>query len=536
MLAIAFTFPAGRYHATPWGRHVNEADVAWPPDLWRITRALIAVWHRKLDPARFPRERLHELLVRLAEAEPPSFRLPESAIHAHSRHYMPGKGDKRTLVFDAFARVANDDPIVIVWPGLVLDAPQTEVLDALLENLGFLGRAESWVDARRAPAPVDFNCVPTAESVDPEMGEVTGEIVRLMAPNTPEIYRAFRSGKLEAAGIKLDPAGHARRLKPDQKKLLTTLPDDWLNAIGVETGELQAAGWSAPPCARTVSYRRPLHALRTTAPKVVRKPAIVRPNTAITTARFVLYGKPLPRIEDAVRLGEMLRLAAMGRAKQVSGASAIPRELSGHGLGDGNRHAHAFWLPDPNERGQIEHVLVHAPGGFSAAAVRALTALERLKRDEGEPLRLMLEGFGEASLFDSVTALSSEALVWRSVTPYLHPWHLKKPQMRSPDATAAAILEQLRREWRARGAALPEIVELLELPSIHHGGRTLRPLHFHRFRRKRGLTQPDTLGRLLELRFAAPVRGPLALGFACHFGLGLFVPVEANGRSDLAQT
>lgn len=52
---------------------------------------------------------------------------------------MPGKGDKRALVFDAFARVADDDPVVIVWPGLALDAPQTEMLDALLENLGFLG-------------------------------------------------------------------------------------------------------------------------------------------------------------------------------------------------------------------------------------------------------------------------------------------------------------------------------------------------------------------------------------------------------------
>jgi len=30
---------------------------------------------------------------------------------------------------------------------------------------------------------------------------------------------------------------------------------------------------------------------------------------------------------------------------------------------------------------------------------------------------------------------------------------------------------------------------------------------------------------MIELRFAQPVRGPIALGFACHFGLGLFVPV-----------
>lgn len=522
MLAIAFTFLAGRYHATPWGRHVNEADVAWPPDLWRITRALIAVWHRKLDPGCFPRERLRELLACLAGAEPPSYRLPESAIHAHSRHYMPGKHDKRTLVFDAFARVADDDPVVIVWPGLALDTPQTEMLDTLLENLGFLGRAESWVDACRAPAPSDFNCMPAAESVDMETGEITGEIVRLMAPNTPENYRAFRSGKLDAAGIKPDAQGRPLKLKTEQKKLLTTLPDDWLDAIGVETGELQSAGWSAPPCARIVSYRRPLYALKTTAPKVLRKPAIIKAKAGITTARFMLYGKPLPRIEDAVRIGETLRAAVMGRAKRLLGPDALPAILSGHDLGEHNRHAHAFWLPDPNERGEIEHVLVHAPGGLSPEAVRVLTALQKIKRDEGEPLRLMLEGFGTASLFDRVTPLTGEGVVWRSVTPYLYPWHLKKLDMRTPEATAAAILAQLQREWRQRGTDLPNIVEINELASIRHGGRALRSLHFHRFRRKSGLVQPDTRGRLLELRFAQPVRGPIALGFGCHFGLGMF--------------
>jgi CRISPR-associated protein Csb2 len=69
-------------------------------------------------------------------------------------------------------------------------------------------------------------------------------------------------------------------------------------------------------------------------------------------------------------------------------------------------------------------------------------------------------------------------------------------------------------------------MDIRELPAVQHGGRALRPLHFHRFRRKRGLVQPDTLGRVLELRFARPVRGPLALGFACHFGLGLFAPAS----------
>ncbi len=137
----------------------------------------------------------------------------------------------------------------------------------------------------------------------------------------------------------------------------------------------------------------------------------------------------------------------------------------------------------------------------------------------------MLEGFGTASLFDSVTPLTGESPVWRSVTPYLHPWHLKKPEMRTPEATAAAILGLIRREWHGRGTNLPEIMDICELPSVQQGGRALRPLHFHRFRRKSGFAQPDTLGRLMELRFAQPVPGPIALGFACHFGLGLFAPV-----------
>ena len=47
MLAIEFKFLAGRFHATPWGRQVNEGAVEWPPSPWRLLRALIAVWHLK---------------------------------------------------------------------------------------------------------------------------------------------------------------------------------------------------------------------------------------------------------------------------------------------------------------------------------------------------------------------------------------------------------------------------------------------------------------------------------------------------------
>jgi CRISPR-associated protein Csb2 len=511
MLAIALSFPAGRYHATPWGRHVNEADVAWPPDPWRLSRALIATWHRKLDPQQYPRTLLSSLLARMAAAQPPHIRLPEDAIHAHTRHYVPTKGDKRTLIFDAFARVAPEDPIVMAWRELQLPPEEEQLLDALLETMSYFGRAESWTYAQRVNWSDSFNCLHDAPAMDTETGEVLGEIVRLMAPLSPALYAEFRANQVAA-----------HRKLP--KKLAKTLPEDWLDAVGVDTGDLHAAGWSSPPAAQILSYRRPLNSLKTVATKPRPREPGRRFDTTMTTARFAIYGKPLPRIEDAVRIGETLRAATMGAAKRLLTTGTIPPELSGHDLPQNNRHAHAFWLPDANGRGEIQHLLVHALGGFSPDAVRVLTALREIRRDEGEPLRLMLEGVARASLFSAVTKLVGESAVWRSATPYLHPWHLKRPQLRSPEALRAALLQQLRREWHARGEGLPEIIAVQELRSVRYGGRELRPLHFQRFRRKRGLTQPDTLGRFLELRFAAPVPGPLALGFACHFGLGLFAP------------
>ncbi len=34
------------------------------------------------------------------------------------------------------------------------------------------------------------------------------------------------------------------------------------------------------------------------------------------------------------------------------------------------------------------------------------------------------------------------------------------------------------------------------------------------------------IGTAFKLTFAAPVPGPLALGYGSHFGLGLFVPMK----------
>jgi CRISPR-associated protein, GSU0054 family (Cas_GSU0054). len=505
MLALRLTFPAGRYHATPWGRHVNEGDVEWPPSPWRLVRGLIATWHRKLDPERFPQGRLSDLLAQLA-AEAPVYRLPP-AVHAHTRHYVPtreGKADKSTLIFDAFARVSKDAELVVAWPGLDLSADQQALLDALLETLGYLGRAESWVEAERLPAWHGTpNCFPGEEAVDRENGEVL-DTLSLQLPLAPAGYAAFQASQM-------DNLAQRKLKKSDMKRIQDTLPESWLAALSLDTADLQRAGWSAPPAARKLHYLRPADTLLPTAPP--RRKALSVP--AATTVRYALYGKPLPLLTDAVRAAERLRAAAMGKAKRLFGEHGIPPLISGHGVevDQDNRHGHAFWLPESDGAGRIDAFLVHVPAGMDRATRRALEELDGFKGRDGQEWQLMMENSGMASGLASVSPLCGRGKVFESVTPYLHPWHLK---------AKFGAEEQIRRECRERGWPEPVVIE--RLPSLEIGSREYRPVHFHRFRSKKGLPQPDTHGAFLRLVFAEPRQGPVALGFGCHFGLGLFRP------------
>lgn len=249
-----------------------------------------------------------------------------------------------------------------------------------------------------------------------------------------------------------------------------------------------------------------------TKPRARIVPAV--PRTATTAARIAIAGRPLPRIEDAVRIGELVRAAAIRAADGINAQGGVPTAISGHGSEGELNHQHAFYLPeDADGDGFIDHVLIHATGGLSAHAVAALERIHRLWTREGsQQWEVVFEGAWEHPRA-SASVYAEAATTWSSVTPYLHPWHAK------PTFT---VDDQIRRECAGRG--LPEPAEIGVLDSIVIRGRERRAVHFHRFRSRRGLTQPDRRGWLRTIVFTAPIEGPLALGFGCHYGLGLFAP------------
>src|SRR5437879_4830127 len=146
MVTLLIALPHGRYHATPWGHHVNEGLIEWPPSPWRLLRALIACgfssqgWTEIPPPAQ-------QLINKLAGVLP-SYRLP-TASAAHSRHFMPvgvlAKGrEQTTLVFDTWANVGNGD--LLIHSSCELNEEESALLSQLATALGSLSRSESWAE------------------------------------------------------------------------------------------------------------------------------------------------------------------------------------------------------------------------------------------------------------------------------------------------------------------------------------------------------------------------------------------------------
>ncbi len=552
MLALRIRFPTGRYHATPWGRNVNEADVAWPPEPWRLVRALVAAYWRKGDRERWSEGALAGLIEALSE-QLPTYSLPRGAVHTHTRHYMPqGRGNPK-LVFDAFYRLPQDAEVVVVWERASLDADLLALAADLASAIGYLGRAESWTECE---ALDDWrgqtNCGPKEAGFE-------GDAVRVLAPLSARDYATERERLIRDEGQRMS-SSNSKPLSERAKERaisrtflsrgsgLDTLPARLLDAISLDTADWQATGWSRPPAAREVLYARAPNVGAGVVPATLARRTDSSEEVSLpTVARFILAGRPRPRVEDTIKIAETMRLAALSKFGWEGGPSTArrksnaPAEISGRSQ-DGKplrhpSHSHAFWLPeDADSDGRIDHVSVFVSSGMSLDVREKLDRITRIwlgserrsaaeARSTADEWRLALEGFGLPDDFADGARIFGSSTRWRSATPFMAAGHLKS-------AGHAGYRRELHRLLEKTGIAKrfgfdPDSVDVERLGEIPVGATPRRTFHFHRFRSRGGGKQLDTAGAFLEIVFPVRVNGPLALGFGSHFGLGLFVPNEA---------
>lgn len=459
---IVLRFPWGQYHGTPWGRHVNEGAVDWPPSPWRLLRALYATWHFRAPD--LGATVVESLLGKLAG--PPSYALPRFTTAA-TRHYLPGKDHRegvssdRDLAVDAFVVVAPDAEVRMRWD-TDLTPDELSALRVLLQQLTYLGRAESLCDALVS----DTTGTEGLLAIRPLAEESGDAAIDILVPANPFDLAALT---VSTTGVRV---GDRRRL---------------------------------PAGSRSVRYSRPEVAV----PITRRRAPQVGPVEAV---RWSLAGRARPSRHAAVALGTRLRQRAMGAAG--AGEHPVPPVLHGKyetGTDGATQHGHAHWLAfgAPDGR-QLSTVVAWAPNGFDSDVLARLASVNDVRPggipDFG-PQRLGLEGWG--AIGDVAPELVGPSRVWRSFTPFAPSVHRKKEQ-----SDEAYLLGATRRELEWRGSPSPVSVEIDRGP--------WRAYRTHRPDKERLRDSRRVWG--LRLAFDDEVDGPMALGALSHFGLGLFVP------------
>lgn len=253
--------------------------------------------------------------------------------------------------------------------------------------------------------------------------------------------------------------------------------------------------------------------------------------------RYALQAVLLPSLTDAVVVGEWTRQAALSQYGQLTAQRQSHTLMGRVGRERMTGHRHAFYLPaDEDGDGYLDHLTIYAPVGLTATEQAALARLERLWAGSEQPeIGLALLGLYSVDGLREAHPWFRSARVWESVTPFVLTRHPKTyrdgyPKVNDRGEQVDGPEDQARREWTALRAVHPGLLELIAVEPIdgHTPHLTRRPLHWPEYRRQRSRGKGTSFGFAcgLRLTFAAPVAGPIALGYGCHYGLGQFRPVD----------
>lgn len=490
-LTLSIRFLTGRAHLHHWQAHHSDGKVDWPPAPWRLLRALVAVAGRGLttlpDPdyvhapgqepgarkrspapvwpgdgydslpdrwvgADVPADeisisRLAGLLAALSPA--PEFWLPKTS-GGHTRQFFPvHEGgivkNSGSAVFDTFAVVSKDQPIIFHWPDIEWADEDQRMTDLrrLLSRLTYFGRAESWCQAEAElaspqhvrPDETHWRCICIEDHGKPvgrEHHDYTLERKLVPLPlsgeNQPDLASELLSLFPRTKGI-----SPSRPKKPDEFKLLLergSADGMLLRCLLRESGQDMRDGLERPIGSRWVHYAVPrdIYQLpRAARPRPAPRPELVQViRYALNTASA--HRPVLPALTDTLLVADKLRRAAMALHGTAS------RNLSGHEP-DGTpctEHDHAFYWPtDEDNDGFIDHVTVYCPRGFDHDEANALRRLVRLPQRGGRPDLLVtpvysgsLDKFRQWAPGQDEIGQHVNTKVFVSVTPFVCPVHL----------------------------------------------------------------------------------------------------------------
>lgn len=512
MIALRLQFPLGVYHALGV-EHRRDASPRpeWPPSSVRLVGALLAAAH-EVPSDDIAADRA--VLERLCAASPPTLRapiaLPFDEVHLRSEtdrnlpavaelrgasRWAPRNpalselkelsprviGRKRTEV-DKGGVAVGDLPVLIIWPGVDLDDDEHGRLRRMASNVAWLGTSRSPVivtlHADVGVERTEWTPLPwTADLADAQLRVPTADLLRRF--DTAHETRRSTSGGLVSSGH-LRPA-HGGRLAPyalgDRPPEGTFDPEHWGAMVVVALADDNTL--------------RP------------RTPATYLAARAFRTALMDTFDER-GQAGDAPPV-----LHGHGGVPHLA---VVPLPFVGHEHADGV--IRGFMLVFPH-RARLENVS-EQQRAIETALVRFLPGSDPQREivvpDAGRLRLRQVDRRTDNLLALSTPRYSRSARVWETVTPVVHSRWQKRGR---------AIEQQVIEDCAHVGLPEPSRIELLRGSAVTGGAGRLLPAHQVPPDWRRSLQGPTSH---LRLEFEREIRGPILLGRARHFGVGLCVP------------
>lgn len=538
MLRVTVRLPLGVYHAQSTS---DFAAAEWPPHPVRLIAALTAAAHRR-PPADL--DAAIRVVGTLASAGPPLIVAPRlgtpneadglsrvAGLRGASRwaprnHELAelrgGKGISPRDLGRGRAEVhkvgvaIGSSPIEFEWPELTLGDDAVEALGSLAEDVTVLGTARSpaLVTVEAAGPPRDRRTVWAPTETD---GGSAVAHVRVATARTPEDMNAWHARR--AAPLRRDGNVAAAPYVPPAR-----LGDEVAYIHGVDAAarpsERFDAKWWGDILVVEVD--------RTGSQDLPKAPATFAFARAMRKALLETYGSEGTREEAPTVLrgredephAAIVPLSFVTEgARHVAGSAPSARSS----FGDGRTMGVAVILPHPSRVADVARQRLEVE--------IALSRLLGLATDESIPVRVPSVGPVRLRMPDArhiretlrETHYRRVASCWSTVTPVVHSRHL-------PRRSEQALFDQVAQECADVGLPAPARVSVRRTP---------------RFRGAPGLIDTSRLPESwvgpargpqahLDLWFDTPIVGPVLLGRARHFGLGLCLPFEDvrdSGRS-----
>lgn len=457
-------------------------------------------------------------------SDPPLYYLP-SASQGHTRHYMPHYNSRKTsLIFDTFASVEKEDSLYVIWRDVDLNQEEKDFLTSVLQRMQYLGRAESWIEA----CLVDENPEPNCYPFDHEKESVENlELIDVLVPMKGDHFSKWADEWKQ---------NHSKGKK-------NQIPENILTALAVETTTLKKNGWSQPPGSRWVKYLRKSDCFAI----IPEYKDIVKDESRPTVARYQVVSRTPPRLTDSLALSERIHTSLVKYSDQSPVFTGC----------DDNKvplkdHVHTYIICESNissrngKRGEITHVTLYANIGFGLKERKAIDALKKVWGYGGHDVQMILLGVGDSDDFAGKNQMAGQcplftsSKTWNSRTPFISTTHPKFTRKGEPKIkeTDIRLIGQEYEQVVHIGSPEYDLIRLLSeqdfpnpesIERIRNTELAGKDTSWLKFRTKRktgnGLKGPSPPTGF-KLTFKDPVKGPIALGYGAHFGLGLFMPSD----------